>query len=104
VGRKFNMFGCQVYGQETQLSETFDSFCHSIRPLPLAAAHNKDCVFGRTTTIIAIQSKMISFRGKYSLRDGRLVRGRAVDRILRHWHYHSLRSAPRDRAQKPVAC
>lgn len=75
------MFGCQVYGQETQLAESFESFCHSIRPLLLAAARNKECVFGLTTTIIAIQSKIISFRGEYSLHDGRLARGRAVERV-----------------------
>jgi hypothetical protein len=64
VARKLNMFGDRVQGQETLLADTIDFFCHSIRPVPLAAAHNKACVFGRGTAITDIQNKIVSFRGK----------------------------------------
>lgn len=64
MGRRLNLFGDRVYGQETLLTDTFDLFCQSIRPLPLAAAHNKACVFARGTAITDIQNQIVSFRGK----------------------------------------
>jgi hypothetical protein len=93
VGRKLSSFGDQIHGHETLLADTFDSFCRSIRPLPLAATHNKECVFSRGDTIISIQNRVVSFRGKYNFRQCTLVgsgdeviyNGEAVD-TLRHSH------------------
>jgi hypothetical protein len=68
VGRKLSSFGDQIHGHDTLLADTFDFFCHSIRPLPLAAAHNKEFVSSRGSAIINIQNNIVSFRGKYNFR------------------------------------
>jgi hypothetical protein len=82
VGRKLKMFGDRVHEQETLLADTFDVFCHNIRPLPLAAAHNKECVFGRGTAIIDIQNTIVSFRGKCNFRGQCMFVGSGCEFLL----------------------
>ncbi len=62
MGRKLAGFSTAIGVQETQLSETFESFVDNIRPNPLAAKANTTLLLRRMREILDLEKHIIDFR------------------------------------------
>ena len=67
MGRRLDHFGRQIHRLELSLVESWDSFCSSIRPNPVAARENARLIGERSAGLLALEKDIIGFRGKMSL-------------------------------------
>lgn len=67
MGRRIDHFGRQIRRLERSLIESWDSFCGSIRPNPVAARENARLIGERSAGLLALEKDIMGFRGKISL-------------------------------------
>ena len=68
MGKKLGWSVRELHRLEKTLSSSWDRFCESIRPNPMAADANRNLISKRSTDLSALQKSLAEYRGKKGYR------------------------------------